>query len=109
MTIKNNKHLLMKKIILFAIIAVGFVACTSQKTNKGTATKTPIKTTTPANENMAQGKVLFENNCGKCHDLPTVEKFNDEKWKSIVDWMAPKAKLTSQQADMVYLYVSNSN
>ena len=109
MTIKNNKYLYMKRIFLFSVLATGIVACTSQKTNKGTTTQTPIQVTTSANENMAQGKVLYENNCGKCHGLPAIEKFNDEKWKSVVDWMAPKAKLTTQQADLVYLYVSNSN
>lgn len=98
----------MKRIFLLTVAVIGVASCTSQKTNSGRTTQTPIKIT-PSNENMAQGKVLFENNCGKCHDLPTVEEYNDEKWKAIVDWMAPKAKLTPQQADLVYLYVSNSN
>lgn len=98
----------MNRFFLFSILAIGIVSCNSQKTNTGTATNQPIKVN-PANENMAQGKVLFENNCGKCHNLPSVDKFNDEKWKSIVDWMTPKAKLTTQQADLVFLYVSNSN
>lgn len=98
----------MKRIIFGIFLAAGISACTSQKTNTGTTTQNPIPVTL-ANENMAQGKVLFENNCGKCHNLPNVEKFNDEKWKAIVDWMAPKAKLTTQQADLVFLYVSNSN
>ena len=99
----------MKRISLFGILALAIAACTSQKPNHGTTTEKPIVFTPSTNENLAQGKVLFENNCGKCHDLPSVTSFNDEKWKSVVDWMAPKAKLTAQQADMVYSYVSNSN
>ena len=99
----------MKRLFLLMIIAIGIAACTSQKPNTGTFTQTPINATTSVNENLAQGKVVFENNCGKCHGLPALEKYDDEKWKSIVDWMAPKAKLTSQQADLVYLYVSTSN
>lgn len=99
----------MKRLFLLMIIAIGIAACTSQKPNTGTVAQTPINATTSVNENLAQGKVVFENNCGKCHGLPALEKYDDEKWKSIVDWMAPKAKLTSQQADLVYLYVSTSN
>lgn len=98
----------MKRIIFGISVAVGVSACTSQKPNTGTAAKNPM-TVTLSTENMEQGKMLFENNCGRCHDLPNVKSFNDEKWKSIVDWMAPKSKLTAQQADLVYLYVSNSN
>ena len=99
----------MKRLFLLMILAISIAACTSQKPNTGTVTQTPINVTTSVNENLAQGKVVFENNCGKCHGLPALEKYDDEKWKSIVDWMAPKAKLTSQQADLVYLYVSTSN
>jgi mono/diheme cytochrome c family protein len=80
----------MKRISLFGILTLAIAACTSQKPNQGTTTEKPIVVTPSTNENLAQGKVLFENNCGKCHDLPSVTSFNDEKWKSVVDWMAPK-------------------
>lgn len=96
----------MKKIFLALLaMALFLVACTSsQPVNKGTATNAVLKV-----ESLTQGKTLYENNCGKCHDLPAVASFNDEKWKSVIDWMAPKAKLNAQQTEMVYNYVTSSN
>ena len=97
----------MKKIIIPFVIIGSFIlySCSSsQPVNKGTSTNVVLNA-----ESITQGKTLYESNCGKCHTLPALEKYDDEKWKSIVAWMAPKAKLTSQQADLVYLYVSTSN
>lgn len=103
---KINKILNMKKIILLASAALLFFACTSQKVDKGTAANTIV----PASaESLSQGKMIYENSCGRCHDLPDVTKYNDEKWKSLVAWMAPKSRLNAQQADLVYFYVSTSN
>lgn len=96
----------MKKLVLLLPAALLFFACTSQTVDKGTVTNSNI---TFSAENLSQGKMIYESSCARCHDLPTVTRFNDEKWKSLVAWMAPKAKLNSQQSDLVYLYVSNSN
>lgn len=97
----------MKKLIIPFIIAGSFIlhSCTSsQPVNKGIATNAVLKA-----ESITQGKTLYESNCGKCHNLPEVTNFNDEKWKSVINWMAPKAKLTAQQSEMVFSYVTSSN
>ncbi len=94
----------MKKIFLLLPAAALIFACAPQTVNKGTPSTVAINS-----ESISQGKMIYENNCGRCHDLPTVTKYNDEKWKSLIAWMGPKARLTAQQNDLVYQYVSNSN
>ena len=103
----HNRFKYMKKLIIPFIIAGSFIlySCTSsQPVNKGTSTNAVLKA-----ESITQGRTLYESNCGKCHDLPAVASFNDEKWKSVIDWMAPKAKLNTQQSEMVLSYVTSSN
>lgn len=58
---------------------------------------------------IAQGRTIFENNCGKCHALPEPKSHTDAQWVSLVNVMAPKAKLTDAQAEMVYDYLTYAN
>lgn len=60
-------------------------------------------------EMIAQGKTTFENNCNKCHALPDPKSHTDAQWVGLVNVMAPKAKLTDHQAEMVYDYVTFAN
>ena len=88
----------MKKII-FAIIlgGLGAISCTS---------KTPQSTSnTISVEKLAQGKTVFENSCGKCHDLPKPTAHNPQDWVGIINSMAPKAKLNDEQHQLVYDYI----
>ncbi len=62
-------------------------------------------TQTATADNLAQGKTIYENSCGKCHDLPEPTKYDAQKWVGIMNWMAPKAKLTEEQHKLVYDYV----
>ena len=56
-------------------------------------------------EHLAQGKVIFDNSCGKCHDLPNPKDHNAQDWVGIMNSMAPKAKLNEAQHQMVYDYI----
>lgn len=74
------------------------VSCTSKSfpvTEKGTN----------ITDKITQGKIIFENSCGKCHDLPDPQRYSSEKWVEIINWMAPKAKITQEQQQLVYQYV----
>lgn len=55
---------------------------------------------------IAEGKVMYENNCAKCHKLFPVEKHNKDGWAKTVDRMAPKAHLTDEQKTLVYNYLT---
>lgn len=91
----------MKKTILTAIAATALmVSCTQQGTTGTKMTEA---------QRLAEGKTIFDNSCGKCHDLPDPKSHNDTEWIGIVNAMAPKAKLTDAQGTLVYEYVTANN
>src|SRR5690606_26752319 len=85
--------------ILSAIAAFGFLASCTPKPAvvEGTKTKTA--------ENLALGKTVFENSCGRCHDLPNPTSHSAQDWVGIMNRMAPKAKLNDGQHQLVYDYI----
>lgn len=90
----------MKKIMAVASAAVLLASCTP----KAATATTPVAATSTA-EQIAQGKTIFENSCGRCHKLPDPASHTSVQWVGIMNWMAPKAKLTDQQHQWVYDYI----
>lgn len=91
----------MKKIIAAAsFITVLLVSCTP----KASTATTPVASTSTAAQ-IAQGKSIFENSCGRCHKLPDPASHTPVQWVGIMNWMAPKAKLTDEQHQWVYDYI----
>lgn len=60
-------------------------------------------------EHLTQGKTVFENSCNRCHKLPDPAKHDDQGWIKTLSRMAPKAKLTDEQHQMVYDYLISVN
>ena len=84
--------------LITAVSAVGTLfSCSPKQGVAGTKTITA--------EYLAQGKVVFDNSCGKCHDLPNPSDHNAQDWVGIMNSMAPKAKLNEEQHQMVYDYI----
>ncbi|MBQ0151275.1 MAG: cytochrome C [Chryseobacterium sp.] len=93
----------MKKILVASsVIAILAASCTPKAAATATATPTPIKST---EAQIAQGKIAFENSCGRCHKLPDPASHNSVQWVGIMNSMAPKAKLTEEQHQWVYDYI----
>ncbi|WP_353148184.1 cytochrome c [Chryseobacterium sp.] len=96
----------MKKLIAAAsFTAILLVSCTP----KATTATTAAGTATSTSEQIAQGKTIFENSCGKCHKLPDPASHNPVQWVGIMNAMAPKAKLTDDQHQWVYDYIISVN
>lgn len=55
--------------------------------------------------NFSKGQSIYENSCGKCHDLPDPAEHSAQDWVGIMNRMAPKAKLTEEQHQIVYEYI----
>ncbi len=91
------------KIKLSAIVFVFtlFYAC-SPKVSQPEAPKTIEATLSPE---LAQGKVLYENNCAKCHDLFNPKSFSAEQWIPIMLNMQKKAKISDEEREMIYAYL----
>ena len=54
---------------------------------------------------IAEGKMIYDKSCGKCHELHEPEEFKVARWDRILAKMCPKAKLNSEQAALVRAWV----
>lgn len=85
-----------------AIIAF---SCSSKVVPQAPTAK-ELNTSIALTQNQMEGKVLFETNCAKCHKLYEPSTFKAEKWASILKWMQPKAKISDQEREKIYDYVT---
>lgn len=91
----------MKTMLLFFVTAAILFACAPKNTQVITEEVTEEITINPVDE----GKMLFQQKCGKCHDLPTVDSYSQEQWSNILPQMGVKAKLTESEYAQVDAYV----
>jgi hypothetical protein len=60
------------------------------------------------NENaqtLEQGRTLFSDNCGDCHDHPDVWSVSEKRWPSVMKKMAKEASLKQEEADLILHFV----
>ncbi|RAR75580.1 c-type cytochrome [Flavobacterium aciduliphilum] len=89
------------KIYVVAVVALVLFSCgTSKNTTKPEALKKVEMT-----PELAEGKVLYENNCAKCHKLYEATDFTKEAWKPLVLKMQKKAHLTDAEGIKIYNYI----
>ncbi len=63
------------------------------------------KSETLVKADLTQGKQIFINRCGKCHDLPLPEQFTEKRWDGILSYMIPRARLSDEQGIHVTGYL----
>lgn len=98
----------MKKLITIVIISLVVFACSHKTTSTTTKTATAMKTesATVTNAQYLEGKTVYEAKCGRCHKLFSPDKGNMTQWTKWLNAMAPKAKLTDEEKQMVTNYIS---
>jgi cytochrome c5 len=94
--------------ICFLLSTITLVQCTSKKAASNEMSEaekvTDVKKNfTPAQ--MDEGKVLWQNSCGKCHKLPQPESYTVSKFDRVLPRMIKKAKLTDEQGAKVRAYL----
>lgn len=95
------------KVLALAILATIIHSCASKTAVVPTeVVKEEVKIATVLTPELAEGKSLFENNCGKCHSLYKATDFNAEQWKPIVLDMQKKANLDDSQGQKIYNYLT---
>jgi hypothetical protein len=57
-------------------------------------------------ETLAEGKTLYGMNCAKCHELYDAKSFTAEEWKPIVLRMQKKARISDEQREKIYAYLT---
>ena len=94
------------KPILIALLFVASVACTTQLYTPTDANVNKVEKASLAE--LQQGHDIFQSKCGKCHKLPKPGKHSKDDWTKILTKMAVKAKLNTEQHDLVYKYLVNN-
>jgi mono/diheme cytochrome c family protein len=93
----------------FSILAVLVVISCSKKIATTTTTTAPAPVTDPIIlAKITEGKSLYESNCNKCHGLHNPGKYNEQQWTKHLDRMAPKAKISDEQKETIFAYLSNN-
>ena len=88
----------MKKIVFtISVLGITAISCTPKSVPAVETAKTEV-------DKLAQGKTIYDNSCGTCHDLPNPTDFTSVEWVGIMNAMAPKAKLNDAQHQLVYDY-----
>jgi cytochrome c5 len=90
------------KVPALAVVAVLLFSCSS-KSNIPTVEVPKEKVLSPE---LAEGKSLFENSCGRCHQLYNAKDFSAEQWKPIVKRMQKEANLDDAQGLKIYNYLT---
>ena len=90
------------KVLALAFVAVLLYACSS-KSNIPTAEVPKEKVLSPE---LAEGKSLYENSCGRCHQLYNAKDYSAEQWKPLVQSMQKKARLDDAQGLKIYNYLT---
>lgn len=57
-------------------------------------------------ETLAEGKSLYGMNCAKCHSLYDAKDFTAQEWMPIVMRMQKKAKISDEQREKIYAYLT---
>lgn len=97
------------KILILTAVTLLLVSCGTKKSaspvaDTPTVTETKVTELTPE---LAEGKNLYDNSCGKCHKLYEPKKFSQEEWKPILTRMQKKAHLDDVQMASISNYITS--
>lgn len=104
----------MKKLLVITVLAVGSMALVqcAPKTSKSVSSAGPTPEEKVAeikknftDDQLAQGKTIYESNCNKCHGLKLPPTHTVESWENIIPKMAKKAHLDPTQESLVRAYI----
>jgi mono/diheme cytochrome c family protein len=90
------------KIIAIVLLGTLIYSCSP----KVIQTEAPKVDEVPLTPELAEGKVLYENNCANCHKLYDPNKFSAEQWTPIVLRMQKKAKISDEEREKIYAYLT---
>jgi hypothetical protein len=99
--------MMLKASLLVLILAAVFLSsCTKTSTASLYTPASSDATATATLDELQQGRTLYVNNCGKCHNLYSPDDFSASQWKTIIPNMEPKTSISTLQASLVTKYVT---
>ena len=98
------------KILTLTAVTMLLVSCATKKAPMAPtdATAPAVTETVKAAEltpELAEGKNLYENSCGRCHKLYEPKKYTKEEWQPILVRMQKKAKLDDTNMASITNYI----
>ena len=95
---------------LFGVVIILFVSSCKKDIITATdslyvPTATDV-TTTATLTDLQNGRTLYLNRCGSCHNLYSPDSYSSSNWSSILASMATKAGLSSTEKSLVLKYVT---
>ena len=100
------KHLLV--VILFFTAACErqtMPAITSRKADPPKKITSPYAPEGTVAADTVQGKQVFSNQCNRCHGLPDIKAYSEERWENILLRMLPRAGVDKVNAVHVRAYI----
>jgi hypothetical protein len=106
-----NMKALKTSLFLVIALALALQASSCKKESSTTSEVLYVPTSSDVTENatlteLQNGRDLYINNCGGCHELYLPESFTPSRWRSILPNMTPRTSLSSTQVQLVTKYVT---
>ncbi len=92
-----------KTVTILAIIVLSLSCSTPKEQVQTIPNSKPEVSFSPV---VDEGQFIYENNCAKCHDLYNPKDFNAEQWKPILLKMQKEAKISDEEREKIYAYLT---
>ena len=98
----------MKKILFAFVVVASIVACAPKLVTPEPVSEEITETSESApamNELVAAGKLIYSDDCTKCHETKIIDNYSKQQWTGILNKMTTMAKLDETQTNQVTQYV----
>jgi len=94
-----------KRIIFVLSAAIGLISCVSALYIPSQSDALSQNTSL---EKLQQGRELYINRCGSCHNLYLPSSYTSKSWKPIMDKMQKPARIDDSQKELIAAYLETS-
>jgi hypothetical protein len=102
---KNETQILLSLLGLLIIISITRCKKDALNTNSLYIPDSTNVTATTSLKDLQDGRTLFIDNCGQCHNYYSPESYSPAQWDDILLSMGPKTGMSPAQVELVKKYV----
>jgi len=67
----------------------------------------PASTDAMMQQQLLSGRKLYVEHCGGCHNLHFPKEYDATGWKKHLEEMQPKAKITDEEKQLIFQYLTS--
>jgi mono/diheme cytochrome c family protein len=92
----------MKRIRIIATVFLCFIffSCSQQL-------YVPVSTDATQQQQLSAGRKLYVDHCGSCHNLHLPKEYNAQGWKKQLDEMQLKAKISNEEKQLIFQFLTS--